>query len=684
MLPPLPATLLPPAPFPLVVAQSSSAEFVAPGVRRGTYRLQTADGPLVVHVVAIDATEPTVRFSAVVASDRMISRGETVSSMARRTGAIAGANADYFDIGNTYQPLNVVVRDGALERTPSKRIVLDVRTDRSIHFENVAFAGSLRFGATTMPLTGVNEWPPQGGATLLTPAYGTVKAAPGVRLAEIVPVDIAHVASRIAGQYRIASIAPSQAHPIVGNELGFGPAALALGVLPAVGDALEIDATTTPALEDIACAVGGGPLLVAGGTSVDDPNAPAPEERERRFPVSGALLRADGALLLVEVDGRAPVLSIGVTRPQFAALALGFGATGAMAFDSGGSAELVARTLGERDASVFGTPSDGEERNVADGLFVYSDAPLGAPSQLVVRPPAIVALPHAAFGVRASIVDAAGHALGDARLAGGAVLRAGASPGIVTVRANGLHADVPVDVVTKLARLDLASDARNPAPNAVVGLRATGYDARGRVVALGDGVRLQADRGTLLRGGAYRTSARDATIVARVAGLRATLAVRVGRHVEPLPFFDGAHESAWRFASAPAGAPLALSFATEPIELRLPFDFTRDERAAYANASGLVLPGEPLAFAIDIASDVRGVGVRASFVNRLGETRALTLAKSVDWDSFQTRTVSLPSDLNPPVTLLALYAVNSLGAAPIRAAGTLRFRNPTALVAGNR
>jgi len=534
VLPPLPATLLPPAPFPLVVAQSSSAEFVAPGVRRGTYRLQTADGPLVVHVVAIDATEPTVRFGAVVASDRMISRGETVSSMARRTGAIAGANADYFDIGNTYQPLNVVVRDGALERTPSKRIVLDVRTDRSIHFENVAFAGSLRFGATTMPLTGVNEWPPQGGATLLTPAYGTVKAAPGVRLAEIVPVDIAHVASRIAGQFRIASIAPSQAHPIVGNELGFGPAALALGVLPAVGDALEIDATTTPALEDIACAVGGGPLLVAGGTSVDDPNAPAPEERERRFPVSGALLRADGALLLVEVDGRAPVLSIGVTRPQFAALALGFGATGAMAFDSGGSAELVARTLGERDASVFGTPSDGEERNVADGLFVYSDAPLGAPSQLVVRPPAIVALPHAAFGVRASIVDAAGHALGDARLAGGAVLRAGASPGIVTVRANGLHADVPVDIVTKLARLDLASDARNPAPNAVVGLRATGYDARGRVVALGDGVRLEADRGTLLRGGAYRTSARDATIVARVAGLRATLAVRVGRHVEPL------------------------------------------------------------------------------------------------------------------------------------------------------
>ncbi len=529
MLLPLPVTLAPPAPFPLVVTQSSSSEFVSRGVRRGTYRLQTADGPLVVHVIAIDPTEPSLRFGTVVASDRMISRGESLSSMARRTGAIAGVNADYFDIGNTYQPLNVVVRGGALQRTPSKRVAFDVRSDRSIHFENIAFNGSVRYGATTLPLTGINEWPPQGGVTMLTSAYGIVNAAAGVQIAEIVPVDVAHVASRIAGTYRIASLTPAHMHAVVGNELGLGPAALALGPPPALGDAVVIDVTTTPALDDLTCAVGGGPLLVANGASVDDPNAPAPEERERRFPVSGALLQSGGAVLLVEVDGRAPVLSIGVTRPQFAALALGFGAIGAMAFDSGGSAELVARTLGERDASVFGTPSDGEERRVADGLFIYSDAPIGPPTQLVVQPAAIVALAHTAVGIRASIVDAAGHALGGARLEGGAVIRTGAFSGVVTVRSHGLHADIPIAIVTSLTRLDLASDVRDPAPGELVHLRADGYDARGRRVALGDAVRFQADRGTLGPDGAYRTGARDATIEARAGGVRATLVVRVGR-----------------------------------------------------------------------------------------------------------------------------------------------------------
>jgi len=687
MLAPFPMTLVPPAPFPLVVAQSTTNEYVAPGVRRAIYRMETSDGPLVVHVIGVDPSEPTVRLGAVVATDRLISRGETLTAMAHRTNAIAGVNADYFDIGNTNQPLGVVVRDGTLQRTPSKRIALDVRTDRSIHFDTFAFAGSVRYGTTTIPLTSVNEWPPPGGVTLLTPAYGTVRPAAGVQLAQIVPGEDARVASRIAGAYRIAAVAPATAHAIAGAELGFGPAALALAPLPMPGDTIDIDATLTPPLEDIVTAVGGGPLLVANGASVDDPSAPAPEERDRRFPVSGALLRSGGDLLLVEVDGRSPAQSIGLTRPQFAALARGLGATSAMAFDSGGSAELVARTLGEARASVFGTPSDGEERPVGDGLFVYSDTPVGAPAQLVVRPSSIVALPGASVALRASLVDGAGHALGDVRLDDGERVRAGSAASVVTVHARGLGAQIPIDVVRSLVRLDVGSDARNPAPNSVVHIRANGYDARGRVVALGTAVRFVSDRGRVEPDGTFRTGDRDTTIVALAPGVRSSIVLHVGRHVRALPFFEAAQRFAWRYATAPPGAPGALAF-TDAVsrgdwaQLTVPFDFTKNQRAAYATTDGLDLPGTPLAFAIEIASDVPGIGVRAAFVNGLGETRVLTLTKAVDWDGFATRTITLPDDLTPPVRLTSLYAVNALGPVPVRAVGMLRFRRPAATVAG--
>ncbi len=90
------------------------------------------------------------------------------------------------------------------------------------------------------------------------------------------------------------------------------------------------------------------------------------------MPCSGAAIGRDGRLYLIEVDGRQPDLSVGTTRPQFAALMRAFGATEGLLLDGGGSSTLVARRLGDRAAEVTNSPSDGVERPVADGLFVYS------------------------------------------------------------------------------------------------------------------------------------------------------------------------------------------------------------------------------------------------------------------------------------------------------------------------
>jgi exopolysaccharide biosynthesis protein len=680
VIPALPETLAPPAPFPLVIAQSHETEFVAPGIRRGVYRLQTTDGPIVVTVVAVDPREPTVRFETVLANDRMISSGETVSSMAHRIGAVAGVNADYFDIGQTNQPLNIVVRDGALLRTPSKRVALEVRGDRTIAFENVTFSGTVRYGATTLPVTTVNEWPPQGGVGLLTPAYGMPKPNPDVTLVPLVRVDEAHLPTDLGGAYRAVTGDPS--HPaIVGPELAFGPAARALGPLPNPGDDVHVDVATTPALADIANAVGGGPLLVADGVPVEDPNAPAPEERDRRFPVSGAAVTAAGALVLVAVDGRRAAYSIGVTRPEFASLMLGFGATKAMAFDSGGSSTLVARVLGDADASVLNMPSDGEERPVADGLFVCSDAPRGPAAQLVVRPSPIVALPDASVPVTLALVDAAGHPTSSqppvrATVAGSRTSRE------VTLRSGSTIARVRFDVVTRLAKLTIAPDVRDPDPNVAVTFTARGIDARGRDVALGDRVRWASDRGRFTHPGVFVAPDRDARVVASAGGALGEWPLYVGHHVRELALFDAGGRSLWRFDSAPAGELGSISFAPDRPEMTLPYDFTSGERAAYADAD-IALPGEPQSLTIEILGDASGVGVRAAFVNGLGERRALTLARAVDWNGWRPVTVVLPDDVSPPVRLVSLYVVDSLANAPTHAAGSLAFRHPSLVLAGN-
>jgi len=680
--PPLPPSIVAPSPFPAIVAQAAVREAVAPGIARARYDLRTANGPVAIEVVAIDPREPTVRLGAVVAHDRLVSAGETVSAMAHRTDAVAGINADYFDIGQTNEPLGVVVRDGTLVRTPSKRIALVVGRDRSVRFERIAFSGSATYGGRTVPLTGVGEWPPQGGATLVGPGFGPLLPSAGLTAVAFAPT-VAEPGS-LAGTYRVATVGPDDGGVPSGPTLGLGPAALALGAPPAAGDAVTIAGDTTPPLGDMLAAVGGGPLLVAGGALATDPFSPAPEERDVRFPVAGAALTSTGTLLLVTVDGRAPALSVGVTRPEFAALLLGLGATDGMAFDSGGSATLVARVLGESRASVLGTPSDGEERPVADGLFAFSDAPVGAATALVVRPASIVALAGTRVPVAASLIDAAGHDLGAVPVDGGATVPIAAGATHVRISGGGRAALVTVRAVEKLSSLTIASDARTVPVGGVAELRAVGTDVDGAPVTLGDAVAWSAQHATFVAPGRLRVGTSDASVAAIAGGLRATFVQRVGSHDVALAAFT--RSASWSFASSPARLAASAGAATvDAGTLSLAYDFAGGAKAAYATTN-LALPGDPLAFTVVTIGDGSGVGLRAAFTNRFGERRALWLAKRVDWSGTRALTVPLPADLNAPVRLVSLYAIPGAprpdGSAAVRS-GRIVFRTPTVTLAGS-
>lgn len=668
--PSLPAAIGGPAPFPVVTVRAAAdPSFVAPGVSRADYVLRTEDGPLVVHLVAVDPREPTVRLGAVLAQNRLISAGETVSAMAERTGAVAGINADYFDIAATNQPLNVLVRDGALLRSPSARAALWVTRDRTIGIGSVGFAGDVRWEQSVVPLTGVDVWPPQGGASLILPAYGARPVDASVATVPLAPVDPA------LGTYRVdAQAAPEDA------LLALGPAALANATPPPPGTTVAVRSTLDPPLAGITAAVGGGPQLVRDGAPFVDPNAPAPDETNHRFPLAGAGVREDGTLLLVAVDGRRPEESVGLTRPQFGALFLGLGAREATAFDSGGSATLVARVLGDAEPSVLNVPSDGVERPVADGLFVYSDAPRGTPDRLALRPDRIRALAGSDVRVEGRIVDAAGHAFGPARdltgsgpegrLVDGVLhVEEPAHSGELPVRAGSLRTTLPVDVAASLRTLRLLPAHPNPDPGGVVTFRAVGEDASGNPVATGGAVRFEASGGTIDAAGTFHAGPRDGVVIARAGGAATRLAVPVGRHDADVALFaDGAP---WRYDSAPHGAPGDVALAQGA--LTLDYDLTGATRASYAKADR-PLPGEPIALALDVDGDASGVALRAAFRNRYGEPVSLTLAKRVDWNGWRRLRVTIPGTLNPPIVLTALYVVPALGGPPVRVAGSVQFR----------
>lgn len=359
--------------------RSLKLEATAPGLAFAQYALATDHGPVAISLLSLDPAERTLRFDTTIAQDHVTSGGERTSAMSLRTGAIAGVNGDYFDIGRTYEPQGMLVRKGALVRGPTDRAALVIDRDNRLTIAEFRIRGEVRTAHGTMPLTEVNDWPP-GDVCLITPAFGpTLPPSAGRTFVALQPLGSAD-----STRFRVTDVVAMNAPMAPRFGVAIGP--LVHTPLPKVGETVSVTYILEPHVTGIVAGIGGGPILLRNGAWFEDRHAPAPDERDYRWPVIALMRTAAGRLMFVAVDGRHPERSVGMTRPEFGRLLLRLGGVDAMALDSGGSVTLVSRAPGDANASVRNVPSDNSaERWISDGLFLYSSAP----------PPTIVPVAHA-------------------------------------------------------------------------------------------------------------------------------------------------------------------------------------------------------------------------------------------------------------------------------------------------
>ncbi|HKU81209.1 MAG TPA: phosphodiester glycosidase family protein, partial [Candidatus Tumulicola sp.] len=608
----LPAQIAPGAPFPRISEQAPTIESIAPGVEYGEYLLDTSAGPIAIHVVAVAPHRSDVRVSDVLASDALQSRGETIGSMAKRTGAIAGLNGDYFDIGNTNRPLNVVVRDGVLLQMPRKRYALAYLRDGYPQITEFSFTGQIEIGAATVPLDGVNALPaPNGGTVLLTPDFGSVAAEDDLTLVALTPLGGTPPISR----YRVTSIADNLKTQPPGYYAAIGPNAYGSVDVPSPGDVVSVTGDLQPiGLGSVATAIGGGPLILHGGAWYDDPDGPRGGEYDKRIPCSGAAIAPDGTLFLIEVDGRQASVSVGLKRPEFAALMRALGATEGMAFDGGGSSTMVARRLGDAWSSIVNSPSDGVERPVADGVFVYSTDPVGPAVRLVAQPGIVRAIPGASVRVRVAALDAASHvatasspvsaavdppALGT--FANGTFVARRAGRGRIVLRDGALRGAVALEVSAKPARVQILPLQANVDRGGSLDLTVRALDPHGYALALPPLLHWKTTSGTIDALGHFRAAAGNAGVAVRIGGAAATARITVGSHDVAIPFAQRAHYTT--IARGGQGSVVRDPQCGDCV--RMTYSFGNGVRAAYATAD-LALPADTIGLSFDVLDDGSG------------------------------------------------------------------------------
>ncbi len=678
----LPARVAPEPPFPRVLQEAPTIESVAPGVMYADYQLVTAVGPLSLHVVSVDPHRGDVRLGTVLADDALESRGETIGSMARRTRAVAGINGDFFDIGQTNRPISIVVRAGVLVQPPYKRYALAITHDGTPHIAEFSFSGQIEIDQRTMPLDGIDEMPAGGGLSLLTPLYGRVRPQDEVTLVKVEPLSNAPPLTR----YRVTGVANNLEPQPPGYYVAIGPNDYSFINVPDDNSVLSVSGDLSPlGLDAISAAVGGGALILHDGAWYDDGDAPYRVENARRMPCSGAAIAPNGRLFLVEVDGRQPEESVGVTRPEFAALMRALGATEGLLFDGGGSSTIVARRLGDSEADVMNSPSDGRERPVADGLFVYSTAPAGPPIKLVARPGVVRALTGGEVPLRVAAVDAADHvtqggaaradieppSLGEYRDGDFVALHPGS--GRIELRDGTLRGSIPVEVAAAPARTRITPARPNVDPNATIALTARAYDHAGYALALPPALHWTASSGSIDARGQYHAGSRDAQVSVRIGATVTGTAVTVGSHDVALAFAEHAH-----FATLPHGGTGSLTkdFGCRSC-VSLSFSFGAGERAAYATAD-VPLPAGTIGLAFDVLDDGSDASVRVNVRNAINED---TFAKAMDLGQPGWRSVAVrfPPD-SDAARLISIYVLRPKDIELSK--GTIVLRNVRAIVAG--
>ncbi len=678
----------PPAPFPNVLAETLSRVEIAPGLRLARYRFLTAQGPIHASVLAFDPHDRGLQLVPFLAHHTLVGARERLSSMlAAHPRAVAAVNGDYFAIAGDGAPIGGFVRSGALVRSPYPRAMFAIDTNGDAWIGNAIFQGSLSIGSVQLALAAIDRRVRKGPALFL-PSYGTLPALPDATVLALAPV----AGSPPFASYRVLAVADNLHANPAGYYLAYGLTSEAAIGVPPVGTTLGVSGSIerTGERSPIRTAFGGGPLFLRAGAYQHDPEGPNGAGFSGAIPTTAIGITASGRVLLVEVDGKNPHYSIGLTRRELAAFMLALGARDAMALDGGGSSVMLARTPGHMHARLLGYPSDGSERRIAEGIAVEELAPVGAPSALAIRPQKIRALVGARVTLHALRIDSALHPLG----AADANARARIEPaqigsyenGTFVARAPGtgtlflhdgaLTGQIAIEVFAQPTTLTIHPRLADLTTSATLQLRAVARDADGARIALPDELPWSAVGASITPSGLLSAGASDAVVQLSIDGISASKNVRVGTHSVRLHLASIA-----RFLSIPASQAGDVTAIDGGRAIELRYDFSGAERAAFALLEE-PLPPETTALSFNVRSAGKGGFLRVAMRDARNDDILLTAAR-LDRAGLRSVRVVIPATALPPLRLTGIYIVRALG--PTRAnrsSGSIELSNLRAFVAG--
>jgi 3',5'-cyclic AMP phosphodiesterase CpdA/exopolysaccharide biosynthesis protein len=668
---------------------------IAPGLELTTFASLETDGWSSGSVLTVDV-DSDVTFDYQYSGT--VTERETVRNGAERTGATAAINADFFDINNSDAPLGPGIgrADGLINApTEGRNQAVAVTEAGAVHLAQIFLEGEVRVGdGPALELSGVNTFRlPADGIGLFTPLWGEYTRAESVAGAEetaevtIVNGIVADVSDNVG-----SGAIDEDTLVLVGGDAG----AKALLDLE-VGEQVDVRYAPRSDVGEIAAAVGGSHVLVRDGVPQSFTDAAV-------HPRTAVGISEDGSeVFLVVVDGR-QAHARGMSLTELGEFMHGLGAHEALNVDGGGSSTMVVREPATVDHGVVNSPSDGEERLVANGLAVFAGEGSGELAGFRLLPGAgsprvfpgltrtVTALAHDdvhdpvpttptwSIDTDVAQIDGTGEVATITGIRGG--------DATVVAAEGDIREEIDITVLDELARIAPSTTLLALADEESTGrIELTGFDAYGyRAPLEPSDVEISGGQGVVdvVPDGAGflvepLTDDASAVLTLEAAGAQTQVAVTIGLVEELSADFSDADQ--WTISFARATGDI------EPTEgpdgrsgVRLSYDFTGpNTRAAYAAPpEPFYLPGQPQTVKAWVRGDGNGSWIRMRAYDSQGTLITLNGGYTT-YTGWEQLTFEVPEGTEYPLRFHDIYSVEPRGDA--RYEGETSFSDITVEVA---
>ena len=349
------------------VAKGAETSEGKPGAGFSYHHDVVPDVPWSIQVLKIDRTHPNLQLHTMLANGDSIglnSLPDQISKLPPELGKpIAAVNGDYYIAKAPYKgdPKGVQISRGELISAPFDWTCLWIDRAGIPTMGIVRSQLSVTWADGRVTPVGLNELREPGKAVLYTRAVGdSTFTSGGVELVldrandgKWLPLQAGEEYTAVVREVRNTGNTPTATNSVI---LSLGPKLAKSLPKPKVGAVIKISTETTPSLKGIPTAISGGPALVrdaevlVGWSAIRHPRTAIGWNKDYIF--------------FVQVDGRQPGHSAGMTYSELANYMVKLGCQEALNLDGGGSATFW--MLGQ----VINSPSRGQSRDIANGLVL--------------------------------------------------------------------------------------------------------------------------------------------------------------------------------------------------------------------------------------------------------------------------------------------------------------------------